>query len=151
MIKKCWNENSAYRPDFNQIRKELKNFLVNNGKSFNIMDQIQMSTSERIEQWNSHLEDMVHQKTQELNEEKQITQNFLHRMLPPSVATKIIKGQSVEPETYPDVTIYFSDIVGFTALSSQCTPYQVSKTKSFYQHIIPKFSYRQKNATCCHI
>ena len=87
-----------------------------------------MSTSERIEQWNNHLEEMVYYKTQELNEEKQITQNFLYRMLPPSVASKIIRGQSVEPETYCDVTIYFSDIVGFTSMSSQATPYQVNNT-----------------------
>ena len=126
MIRRCWNENLTQRPDFNQICRELKQSLNKNGKSFDIMDQMQMSASERIEQWNNHLEEMVHNKTQELNEEKQITQNFLYRMLPPSVATKIIRGQSIEPETYSDVTIYFSDIVGFTSLSSQSTPLQVS-------------------------
>ena len=129
LIRRCWNENIALRPDFNQIRKELKRFLVNNRKSFNIMDQVHMSASERIEQWNNHLEELVRDKTQALNEEKLKTENFLYRMLPRSVASRIIMGQSVEPETYSNVTIYFSDIVGFTALSSTCTPFQVNKTK----------------------
>ena len=125
MIKKCWNENVNERPDFSRIRKELKQFLSSNGKTFNIMDQMQMSTTERIEQWNNYLEEMVEHKTKELEEEKQKTENFLNRMLPPSVASRLSKGLPVEPKAYGNVTIYFSDIVGFTSLSSQCTPLQV--------------------------
>ena len=88
---------------------------------------MQMSTTERIEHWNNYLEEMVEHKTKELEEEKQKTEDFLNRMLPPSVASRLSKGLPVEPKAYGNVTIYFSDIVGFTSLSSQCTPIQVSK------------------------
>lgn len=42
-----------------------------------------------------------------------------------SVAEKLKLGLAVEPEEFSDVTIYFSDIVGFTTIAAHCTPVQV--------------------------
>ncbi|GLG93655.1 Receptor-type guanylate cyclase Gyc76C [Gryllus bimaculatus] len=70
-----------------------------------------------MEQYANNLEALVEERTSDYFEEK--------RKCEESVANQLILGQSVIAETYDSVTIYFSDIVGFTSLSASSTPLQV--------------------------
>lgn len=50
---------------------------------------------------------------------------LLFQMLPASVAQTLKQTQKVPAEFYDSVTVYFSDIVGFTEIAAECTPLEV--------------------------
>ncbi|KJH42826.1 adenylate/guanylate cyclase catalytic domain protein [Dictyocaulus viviparus] len=78
-----------------------------------------------LEQYAANLEEEIEARTKELTEERKKSDILLYRMLPKKVAEKLKLGLSVEPESFDCVTLFFSDVVSFTALASRCTPMQV--------------------------
>jgi len=130
LMQECWAEDPDIRPDFTTIRNRIK--PMRQGMKNNIMDQM----VEMLEKYSNNLEDLVMERTRQLCVEKQKTEDLLHRMLPPSVARKLTEGIGVEPETFNQCTIYFSDIVGFTAMCSESTPLQVV---NFLNELYSKF------------
>lgn len=64
-------------------------------------------------------------KAHDLNKEKQRTDYLLHQMLPKSIAEKLKKNEDIAPEQFANVTIFFSDIIGFTTIAAESTPIQV--------------------------
>ncbi|XP_070555025.1 speract receptor-like [Ptychodera flava] len=118
-IKACWSENPLERPTFTGVRQMLKT-LHDNMKQ-NIMDNV----IDIMQRYTDNLEELVDERTEELQVQKEKTQQLLFRMLPTSIAAQLIKGIAVLPESYECVTVYFSDIVGFSAMSANSTPHQV--------------------------
>ncbi|XP_041055269.1 retinal guanylyl cyclase 2 [Carcharodon carcharias] len=119
LMKQCWSDQPERRPTFNEIFDRFK--TINKGKKTNIID----SMLRMLEQYSSNLEDLIHERTEELEVEKQKTEKLLSQMLPPSVAEALKMGGNVEPEYFDQVTIYFSDIIGFTTISALSEPIQV--------------------------
>ncbi|XP_055363039.1 guanylate cyclase soluble subunit alpha-1 isoform X2 [Betta splendens] len=62
---------------------------------------------------------------QALEEEKRKTVELLFSIFPGTVARQLWQGQAVQAKKFRGVTMLFSDIVGFTAVCSLCTPMQV--------------------------
>lgn len=64
-------------------------------------------------------------KSQQLIVEKQRSDTLLYQMLPRAVAQQLKMNRTVNAEHFDEATVYFSDIVGFTDLSSRSSPLQV--------------------------
>uniref|UniRef100_A0A1I8HYF3 Guanylate cyclase n=1 Tax=Macrostomum lignano TaxID=282301 RepID=A0A1I8HYF3_9PLAT len=105
---------------FNSIKSRISRFNKD-AESGNILDNL----LKRMEQYSNNLESLVAKRTDLYLEEKKKAENLLYCMLPKSVATTLLRGESVTAEWFDSVTIYFSDICGFTALSSESTPLEV--------------------------
>ncbi|XP_045470449.1 retinal guanylyl cyclase 2 isoform X2 [Harmonia axyridis] len=119
IMRQCWAEQSDKRPDFNDINDQFKK--LNHGRKVNIVDTM----FQMLEKYSNNLEELIRERTEQLDIEKKKTEQLLNRMLPSSVADKLKIGLPVDPEEYDEVTIYFSDIVGFTTISAHSTPFQV--------------------------
>ncbi|KAM6910548.1 atrial natriuretic peptide receptor 1-like [Xenentodon cancila] len=119
LMQRCWAEEPTERPDFNHIRLLLRK--QNKESRRNILDNL----LSRMEQYANNLEELVEERTQAYHEEKRKAEALLYQILPHSVAEQLKRGETVQAEAFDSVTIYFSDIVGFTTLSAESTPMEV--------------------------
>ncbi|ELW71908.1 Olfactory guanylyl cyclase GC-D [Tupaia chinensis] len=119
LMRQCWEEAPDDRPSMDQIYSQFKN--INQGKKTSVAD----SMLRMLEKYSQNLEDLVQERTEELELERQKTEMLLSQMLPLSVAEALKMGTTVEPEYFDQVTIYFSDIVGFTTISALSEPIEV--------------------------
>ncbi|XP_070537440.1 atrial natriuretic peptide receptor 1-like [Ptychodera flava] len=121
LIEECWSENPYDRPDFTKIKLLVRDINRKQGNSGSILDNL----LSRMEQYATNLEGVVAERTKQLVEEKKKSELLLEQLLPRPVAEQLKRGNAVAAEAFDSVTIFFSDIVGFTALSAASTPLQV--------------------------
>ncbi|KAH0628370.1 hypothetical protein JD844_009443 [Phrynosoma platyrhinos] len=118
LIRRCRKSNPTQRLTFEQVKKLLHKMNPNKVSPVDMMMTL-------MEKYSKHLEVLVAERTQDLMHEKQKTDRLLYSMLPKQVADDLRQGKPSQAQSYVNSTIFFSDIVGFTQLSSTSTPYEV--------------------------
>ena len=99
----CWESNPNNRPTFRTISNEVK---------------VEDSPISRLEEESANLEQLLKSATEKADK-------LLYKMLPAPVADKLKENGQIIPEHFESVTIFFSDIVGFTAISHKSNPIQI--------------------------
>lgn len=115
-----WTLPDDDRPDFSALKENIHKI----NKDCETSTRLDMLLTQ-VEQYANNLEALVEERTSDYLEEKRKCEELLYQLLPKSVASQLIMGQPVMAETYDQVTIYFSDIIGFTQLSAESTPLEV--------------------------
>lgn len=123
LIKHCWDEDPEKRPDFKKIENCLGKIIskIHNQDNESYMDNM----IRRLQMYSRNLEHLVEERTVLYKAERDRADCLNFMLLPRPVVKSLKETGVVEPELYEEVTIYFSDIVGFTTLCQYSTPMEV--------------------------
>eukprot|EP00730_Choanoeca_flexa_P009274 TRINITY_DN12619_c0_g1_i2.p1 TRINITY_DN12619_c0_g1~~TRINITY_DN12619_c0_g1_i2.p1 ORF type:complete len:1785 (+),score=431.40 TRINITY_DN12619_c0_g1_i2:732-5357(+) len=98
LMQACWKTDAEQRPSFVDIDNQMRTLQVRN-----VGESILKSKQEKKQQG-----------------------SVLQDVFPPHIAKALAEGRRVEPEHKDCVSVFFSDIVGFTNISSELDPIKVS-------------------------
>ncbi len=76
----------------------------------------------QLEAQRRKLEDTVTERTRELAQSKELGDRLLRNILPEVIAERLQQSTDAIAENYPEATVLFADIVGFTDLSASISP-----------------------------
>ncbi len=119
LIQICWSEDPQQRPTFEDILLRINS--IHRYKNMDLVDNM----VKRLERYTNTLEESVIIRSLQLQEEKHKVDVLLRELLPSSVAQSLALGHQVAPEAFDNVTIFFSDIVGFTRISAVANPLEI--------------------------
>ena len=108
-----------------------------NNRSF--LEQVCDRNSNLVQTLNTEIENqrtLIQHQHQQLERERQKSENLLLNILPRSIAQRLKDDQSVIADHFHSTSVLFTDIVGFTKLSENLTP---SELVGFLNEIFSSF------------
>ena len=107
IMKECVDGNANARPSFEELDLRLKRLNVESVEP----GEMPLSAA----------------RSKKMKRDLQNADNLLYDIFPRHIADALREGRKVEPEHHECVTIFFSDIVGFTVISQKIGPMKVAK------------------------
>uniref|UniRef100_H3AW78 Guanylate cyclase n=1 Tax=Latimeria chalumnae TaxID=7897 RepID=H3AW78_LATCH len=123
LVKSCWDEDPEKRPDFKNIESKLGKIFSNFHNESN--DSYMDTLIRRLQLYSRNLEHLVGERTKLYKAERDRADRLNFMLLPELVVKSLKETGQVKPELFEEVTIYFSDIVGFTTICKYSTPMEV--------------------------
>ncbi|XP_063622801.1 head-specific guanylate cyclase [Cydia splendana] len=71
------------------------------------------------------LKNRIEEASKAVDKEREKNVSLLHLIFPPHIAKRLWLGEKIEAKSHDDVTMLFSDIVGFTSICATATPMMV--------------------------
>lgn len=68
------------------------------------------------------LNEQLHESNEKIQQEKEHSDRLLHNILPAKIVHDLRTSGATHPETFDDVTVFFSDFIGFTSRSATLEP-----------------------------
>lgn len=94
-------------------------------KLIDVFNHTAVTLRQREKEKESAMSDLG-EKASALEREKGRTEKLLLNVLPIAIADRLQRGEKVEAETFPEVTVLFADVVGFTKLAAEIGPRSVA-------------------------
>eukprot|EP01135_Chromosphaera_perkinsii_P004022 Nk52_evm35s266 gene=Nk52_evmTU35s266 len=119
LLKQCWEQGPDDRPTADFVIQRIK--ALNPNSKQGLVD----SMVAILEKYANNLEEIISERTRTLELEKQRSEELALQMLPASVLKQLNLGVTIKPKVFNEVSLYTSDVVGFTRLASKSTPGEI--------------------------
>ncbi|MBR6200939.1 MAG: hypothetical protein IKQ61_11845 [Spirochaetales bacterium] len=96
----------------------------------------------RMKKQQLYLERVVDERTKDLQIEKDKSEALLLNILPRPIADQLKDTEEIIADSFAETSVLFADIVGFTKLSSTCTPHELVL---YLNDLFTRFDLRAEN------
>lgn len=127
-VSKIKNLDVHTRDEIENLYISFSNMTENTVQNIMDINRMQEERIQLMQKYNSELEKKVEERTHELKLEKEKSENLLLNILPKEVAKELTEhpDQTIAQD-FPNVTVLFTDIVGFTKMSGSMSADDVVK------------------------
>lgn len=129
IMKNCWNEWPEDRPMFRELKPLMKQIR---GEGIEILDNM----IEMMENYSRDLDRTVRERTDMYRKEKIKSNELLYRCVPKPVVTKLLEGDTIEPDKISNTTILIIRLANLKQLSEKLSASQLVDVINDYNRVI---------------